>query len=88
MPHRVFADREEQRFGALILQRLENRRRIAGPRTVVESQHDLAGLQEIVGLELFRSEARSACGVDFNHTRYAERILTGCTPWGSFVSPR
>ena len=65
---------KEQGLGALIRQRLEDRRGIAGPRAVVESQHHLAFAQEIVGLELLEAETGPAGGIDFNHTGDAERI--------------
>ena len=68
MPHGMFTDREKHGFGALFCQRPENGWRIAGPRTVVEGEHHFPITEEIVGLEMLKSEARSSRGVDFNDT--------------------
>ena len=88
MPKGMLADREEDRLRALIAQRLENCWCVARPGTIVKSQYDFAGPQKIVGLELFRPEARSARGVDLDNARNAESILIGRTCGGSFVGPR
>ena len=42
MPHRVLADREEGRLGAMRRERGQHRRRVVRPRAVIEGQHDLA----------------------------------------------
>src|SRR5260370_5514933 len=73
MPHGMLADREEQGFGALRCQCLEHSRRIAGPWTVVESQHDFAVAQEVVSLELGEAKAWSSGGIDFNGAGNAKR---------------
>ncbi len=70
----VFADREEQRLGALVAQRLEHTLGIARPRTVVESQHDFFFAQEVVGLEVLEAETGAAGGVDLNHALDAEAV--------------
>ena len=73
MPHGMFTDREKHGFGALFCQRPENGWRIAGPRTVVEGEYHFPITEEIVGLEMLKSEARSSRGVDFNDTCDAMR---------------
>jgi len=47
-PHRMLADREEDRLGAVGSERRQDGGRVVGPRTIVEGQHNLAGLQKIV----------------------------------------
>ena len=74
VPAGMFADREEQRLGALVGQRLEHGRRIARPRAVVEGQHDFVVLQEVVGLEVLEAEAGTAGGVDLDDAGNAERV--------------
>ena len=74
MPHRMFSDREEHGFGALLRQGLKYGWRIAGPRSVIKGEHYFPISQEIVGLEVLKSETRSSSGVDFNDTCDAERI--------------
>ena len=44
---------------------------VLGPRTVVEGQHDFAGAQEIVLLEMLEAEARPAGRVDLDDARKA-----------------
>jgi hypothetical protein len=53
----MFTDREKHGFGALFCQRPENGWRIAGPRTVVEGEHHFPITEEIVGLEMLKSES-------------------------------
>ena len=66
MPGGVLADLEEGRLEALIGQRLDDGRRIARPRPVVEGQNDFVLVQEIVLLEVFEAECRAARGVDLH----------------------
>ena len=73
----VLADREEHGLGALVRQRLQHRRRIARPRTVVEGQHDFLVGEKIELLEMFEAEAGSAGGVDLDHAADAERVRIG-----------
>jgi hypothetical protein len=81
MPHGMFTDREEHGFGALLCQRPEYGWRIAGPRTVVEGEHHFAITEEIVRLEMLKSEARSSRGVDFNDTCDAKSLwIAGAWP--------
>ena len=79
MPPGVFSDREKERLGALIGERLQHGRRMPWPWTVIEREHDFFVAQEVVGLEVLEPETRAACGVDFNHARDAEcvRVVTG-----------
>ena len=79
MIHRVLADREEHRLGALVGERLEHRGRIDGPRTVIEGQHDFLVRKEIELLEMLEAETRPASGVDFDHARDAERVGIGAS---------
>ena len=74
MPAGMLADREEQRLGALVGQRLEHGRRVARPRAVVEGQHDFFVAQEVIGLEVLEAEAGAAGGVDLHHAGDAERV--------------
>jgi len=60
------ADRKEDRLGALRGQRRQHLRRVARPGPVVEGEHHLAGLQEIVLLEVLEAEAGTAGGVDLD----------------------
>src|SRR5262249_55520969 len=62
----VQADREEDRFGAVRLERRQHRRRVLRPGAVVEGQHYLAFAQKIVGLEVLEAEAGPARGVDLD----------------------
>ena len=48
--------------------------RAVGQRAVVEGQHDLFRIEEVVGLVVLEAEARSARGVDLDDARDAERI--------------
>ena len=79
MPAGVLSDREKERLGALIGERLQHGRRMPWPWTVVESEHDFVVAQEVVGLEVLEPETRAAGGVDFDHARDAEciRIVAG-----------
>src|SRR6266436_1431645 len=74
---RVLAYFEEDAGGALIRQRLEHRRRVSRPWTVIESQHDLLVLEEVQFLEVLEAEAGTAGGVDFNGTSDAKGIGIG-----------
>ena len=74
MPAGVLADREEHRLGALIGERLEHGRRVARPRAVIESEHDLVVAQEVISLEMLEAEARAAGGVNLHDARNAEGI--------------
>ena len=69
---RHFADREERCLGAMGVQRGENRRRVRAQGAVVERQHDLARLEEVIELILLRSELRPVRGVDLDDTRNAQ----------------
>ena len=70
----VQADREEDRLGAVRLQRREHGRGVLRPGAVVEGQHDLAFAQEVVALEMLEAEAGAAGGVDLDDARHAECI--------------
>ena len=71
MPKGMLADREEDPLRALIAQRLENCRCVARPGHRQKSVR-FRRAAEIVGLELFRTEARSARGVYLDNARNAE----------------
>ena len=73
-PGGVFADLEEGRFDAIVFERLQNHRRVFGPRAVVEGQHDFFVAQEIVLLEVLGPECRTAGGVDFDDTRKTDGV--------------
>src|SRR5579863_246524 len=73
----MLADREEHRLGALVGQRLEHRRRVDRPRTVIEGQHHFLVAEKIDLLEMFETEAGSDRGVDFNDAGNTERIGIG-----------
>src|SRR5712672_304729 len=74
---RVLAYFEEDAGGALIRQRLEDRRRIGRPWTVIESQHDLLFLEEVQFLEMLEAEAGAACRVDLDGAGHTERVRIG-----------
>jgi hypothetical protein len=61
----------------LVGQRLEHRRRVDRPRTVIEGQHDFLVAEKIDLLEMFEAEAGAARGVDFNHTGNPKRVGIG-----------
>jgi hypothetical protein len=65
-PSGVFADLKEGRFDAIVLERLQNHRRVFRPRAVVEGEHDFFVAQEVVLLEMLGPEGRTAGGVDFD----------------------
>src|SRR6187551_1107522 len=83
MPAGVLADRKEERLGALVGERLEYRRCVARPRTIVEGQDDFVVAQEVVGFEMLETEPGSPGGVDLNRASNAERIrvVTFCRSW-------
>ena len=68
------ADREEDRLGAFGVERREDRRRAVGQRPVVERQHDLFRIEEVVHLVVLEAEAGAAGGVDLDDAGDAERI--------------
>ena len=68
------ADREEDRLGALGIERGEHGRRAVRQRAVVERQHDLFRIEEVVRLVVLEAEAGAAGGVDLDDARDAERI--------------
>ena len=70
----VLADREEDAGGAFLRQRLQDRRRIHRPRTVVERQHHFLVAQEVELLEMFEAETGTAGGVDLDGAADAERV--------------
>ena len=47
---------------------------VVAPRAVVEGQHDLFRLEEIVGLVLLHAKARTARRVDLDRARDTERV--------------
>jgi len=82
MPAHVLADREKRRLQALRRQGCQHGGRIAGPRAVVEGQHDLARFEEIVGLELIGAEAGPARRVDLHRTVDSQRVGIFAPPVG------
>ena len=68
---RVGADREKDRLGAVGGERGQDRRGVLGPGAVIEGQHDLAGAQEIMALEVLEAELRTAGGIDLDHSGHA-----------------
>ena len=66
MPACVLADFEESCPEAFVSQRLEHRRRVAPPGTVVESQNHFLVAQEVILLEMLKAEARTASRVDLD----------------------
>src|SRR6516164_6504865 len=73
-PSCMFADLEECRFGAVVLQRLEHHRRVSGPWAVVEGQSDFLIAQEIILFEMLGSERRATCRIDLNDSREPEGV--------------
>jgi len=71
---RHFAEAEEDRLGALLVERIENG--LGGPdlRTVVEGQHHLLVLQEVVSLVVLEAEAGTARRVDLDDAADAESV--------------
>src|SRR6266550_7752904 len=55
----VLADRKEHRLGAFVGERLEHRRRVDRPRTVVKSQHDFLVGEKVELLEMLETETRT-----------------------------
>src|SRR3979411_2024854 len=80
---RVFADGKENAARALICERLQHRRRIDRPRTVIERPPYFMVAQKIQLLEVLEAEARSAGGIDLNDAGDAERIGIGASSLGS-----
>jgi hypothetical protein len=74
MPSGVLSDRKKDCLGALLGERLEHSRRMTRPRAIVEREHDFLVAQEVIGLEVLKTEARAAGGVDFDNPRHAERV--------------
>ena len=70
----VLADREEDRARAMRGERVDDRHRALRPRTVVEGQHDFAGLEEVMLPEMLEAETGPAGGVDLDRARDADRI--------------
>src|SRR5215831_10360613 len=73
-PSRVFADFEERRLGAVVLQRLEHHRRVSRPGAIVEGQNHFPIAQKIILLEMLGSERRAACRINLNDSREPERV--------------
>ena len=73
----VLADREEDAGGAFFRQRLQHRRRIHRPRTVVERQHHFLVAQEVELLEMLEAETGTAGRVDLDGAADAERVGIG-----------
>src|SRR6516225_1857710 len=73
-PRRVFADLEECRLGAVVLQRLEHHRRVSRPGTIVEGQNHFLITQEIILLEMLGSERRATCRIYLNDSRESECV--------------
>src|SRR5712691_1023803 len=69
----VSADEEEGRLHAFALERVEHPIRGAGPRAVVEGEHDLFGRERQRGGKLLASDPRRCRGVDRQHAAGAER---------------
>ncbi len=70
----VQPDREEDRLGAVRGERGDHRRSVLGPGAVVEGEHHLAFVQEIMALEVLEAKAGAAGGVDFDHSRNPQGI--------------
>jgi hypothetical protein len=75
----VLADREEQRPGALVRERLEHGGCIGRPWTVVEGQHHFLVGEKVELLEMLKAKARAAGGVDLDHPADAERVGIGAS---------
>src|SRR3974377_265394 len=73
-PSRVFADLEECRLGAVVLQRLEHHRRVSRPWAIVEGQSDFLIAQEIILFEMLGSKRGATRRIDLNHSRQPERV--------------
>ena len=56
MPQRMFGNRKERRFDAILRKSVEHHAGIAGPRSVVEGEHHLVREQELVRLVLCETE--------------------------------
>jgi hypothetical protein len=69
-----FPHHKEGRIRALCGQRREDRPRVAGRRTIIEGQHDLAGCKEI-RIAMSLAEPRSAGRVDFGDAGDAKTAL-------------
>ncbi len=79
MPHRVLADLKERGFQTIVGERLEHGGGILRPRTVVERQHDLLLVEEVILLEMLEAEAGAAGGVDLDDARQAHAAgLVAC----------
>ena len=70
----VLADREEDAGGAFFRQRLQDRRRIHRPRTVVKRQNHFLVAQEVELLEMFEAETGTAGRVDLDGAADTERV--------------
>ena len=70
----VLADREEDAGGAFLRQRLQDRRRVHRPRTVVERQNHFLVAQEVELLEMLEAETGTAGRVDLDGAADAERV--------------
>src|SRR5690606_33868467 len=76
---RALAQNEERGLGAVLVERVQDGGRERRMRTVVECQHDLAFLEEVMVAILEASEARPARGVDLDRAGHAERIRSRLT---------
>src|SRR5688572_10478730 len=73
----MLADREKDGLRAMLRQRVEHGARVAGPGTVVESEHHFLEQQEIVRLVLLEAKARAAGGVDLHRARQPQCVGIG-----------
>src|SRR5262245_40227056 len=70
----VFSDREERCLDAVACEGGEHRRRVVGPRTIIEGQHHLTGLEKVVALEVLEAEAGTTGGVNLNGAGQPEGV--------------
>src|SRR5450759_3805251 len=71
----IAAEQKERGTHAFMLERVQDFRRGARPRSVVEGEHQLLALERQAARELLAAEARRAGGIDVKHALGAERVL-------------
>src|SRR5262245_54271952 len=73
----MFANRKERGPDAISRKSVEHHAGIAGPRSIVEGEHDLVREQEVVRLILRETETWSASCVYFDRANDTQRVGIG-----------
>ena len=68
------ADGEEEGFGAMRFECLQDLTGGAGQGAIVKGQDDFSFLEKIIGPVLLHAKTGAACGIDLDCARYAQSL--------------